>query len=83
MIVRKFKQRVPRVEIDLTGPQGNIFYLFKAAKTLDTSTGIDSNKVIDRMKLCGGYYGAVNIFHFYYQNYVTLIVDEELETALS
>ncbi len=83
MIVRKFKQRVPRVEIDLTGPHGNIHYLFAVARKLDGAARIDGTAVVKKMMSCGCYYGAIKIFHFYYQNYVTLIVNEEIESALS
>jgi hypothetical protein len=33
-IKRKLQQKVPKIEIDLTGPQGNEFVLMKLAKTL-------------------------------------------------
>ena len=38
------------IEIDLTGPQGNAFYLIGTANNLCKQLGYDSKPVIDDMK---------------------------------
>jgi len=37
------------IEIDLTGPQGNAFYLLGTAKNLAKQLDLDGNKIMDEM----------------------------------
>jgi hypothetical protein len=69
MIVKKPKTN--GITIDLTGPQGNAFYLLGTAKNLSNQLGLDSNKVMDEMK-SGDYDNLVNTFDKYFGSFVTL-----------
>ena len=59
------------IEIDLTGPQGNVFFLIGTARNLAKQLGIDSSSVQKEM-MSGDYENAVNVFDKYFGNFVTL-----------
>jgi hypothetical protein len=59
------------IEIDLTGPQGNVFFLIGTAKNLAKQLGMDSSLVQKEM-MSGDYENAVNVFDKYFGNFVTL-----------
>lgn len=69
---------MPRIEIDLTGPQGNVFVLIATAKRLARQVGVDGDKVVKRM-MRGSYSDAINIFDSAFGDYVTLFVDNSVE----
>ena len=48
MIKKKQKKNV--IEVDLTGPQGNVFYLLGLAQTLSKQIGFDSEEVLAEMQ---------------------------------
>lgn len=50
-----------KMEIDLTGPQGNVFYLLGIAKRLAIQQGKNAEEVLDRMR-SGDYENAVKVF---------------------
>lgn len=77
-IKQKLQQKVPRIEIDLTGPQGNVFVLIATAKRLARQVGVDGDKVVKRM-MRGSYSDAINIFDSAFGDYVTLFVDNSVE----
>ena len=77
-IKQKLQQKVPRIEIDLTGPQGNVFVLIATAKRLARQVGVDGDKVVKRM-MRGSYSDAINIFDSAFGDYVTLFVDDSIE----
>ena len=59
------------IEIDLTGPQGNVFFLIGTAKNLAKQLGMDSSSVQKEM-MSGDYENAVNVFDKYFGDFVTL-----------
>ena len=59
------------IEIDLTGPQGNVFFLIGTARNLAKQLGLDS-AVIQKEMMSGDYENAVNVFDKYFGNFVTL-----------
>mgnify|MGYP003636984367 FL=1 len=59
------------IEIDLTGPQGNAFYLMGTAKNLCKQLGYDSKPVIDDMK-AGDYNNLISVFDKHFGDFVTL-----------
>lgn len=70
MIKEKNKKPGP-IEIDLTGPEGNVFVLLGYAKTFSKQLGIDPNEV--RMKmLASDYENAVRVFDYYFGDFVIL-----------
>jgi hypothetical protein len=59
------------IEIDLTGPQGNVFFLIGTAKNLAKQLGMDSSSVQKEM-MSGDYENAVNVFDKNFGEFVTL-----------
>jgi hypothetical protein len=57
--------------IDLTGPQGNAFFLLGQAEQYARQLGIDSDQIIEEMK-SGDYENLVAVFDRYFGNYVIL-----------
>ena len=68
MIVDKVSR--PTV-IDLTGPQGNAFYLMGFASKNARKFGLDGNVVLAEMK-SGNYENLVQVFDNYFGEYVIL-----------
>lgn len=57
--------------IDLTGPQGNAFFLLGTAKNFADKLGKDSNEIVARMK-SGNYDNLVEVFNDEFGDYVDL-----------
>ena len=65
------KQATNLIEIDLTGSQGNVFYLLGVAKTLCKGLGVSFSEV--KQKMCSSdYENAINIFDSYFGDFVIL-----------
>jgi hypothetical protein len=67
----KSKKEKSGIEIDLTGPQGNAFYLIGAAGNLAKQLGLDG-KLIQTEMMSDNYENLVNVFDKYFGNFVTL-----------
>ena len=59
------------IEIDLTGPQGNVFFLIGTARNLAKQLGLDSTSIQKEM-MSGDYENAVNVFDKNFGEFVTL-----------
>jgi hypothetical protein len=59
------------IEIDLTGPQGNAFFLLGTAVNLARQLGLNSEEVCGKMKE-GDYEHLVQTFDTYFGDFVTL-----------
>jgi len=59
------------IEIDLTGPNGNAFYLIGAAKNLAKQLGLDG-KAIQLEMMQGNYEHLINVFDKHFGEFVTL-----------
>jgi len=59
------------IEIDLTGPNGNAFYLIGAANNLARQLGLDS-KAIQAEMMKGDYENLVKVFDKHFGHFVTL-----------
>ena len=57
--------------IDLTGPQGNAFFLLGQAEQYARALGLDSDQIITEMK-SGDYKNLVAVFDHYFGDYVIL-----------
>lgn len=57
--------------IDLTGPQGNAFFLMGQASRYAHQLGLDSDMIINEMK-SGNYENLVKVFDRYFGDYVIL-----------
>jgi hypothetical protein len=71
MIIQKPKKTGP-VEIDLTGPEGNVYFLLKFASQFAKQLSLDGTKIQSEM-MSGDYENAVNTFDSYFGDYVTLL----------
>ena len=59
------------ITIDLTGPQGNAFYLLGTAKNLAKQLGLNEVEIMEEMK-SGDYDHLVQTFDNYFGSVVTL-----------
>lgn len=69
MILKKPKQK--GITIDLTGPQGNAFYLLGTAKSLCKQLGYQHEAVMNDMQ-SGDYENLVSVFDKHFGDIVTL-----------
>ena len=67
------KKKTPSasIEIDLTGPQGNAFYLLGTASNLAKQLGFDSKEIQSEM-MSGDYENLVKVFDSYFGSFVIL-----------
>jgi alanine-alpha-ketoisovalerate/valine-pyruvate aminotransferase len=72
MIVKK--QNTNRIEIDLTGPQGNAYFLMGTARKLGRQLCWDEDEIQTLLKQMtqGDYENLVNTFDKYFGDFVTL-----------
>ena len=72
MIVKK--QKTNGIEIDLTGPQGNAYFLMGTARKLGRQLCWDEDEIQTLLKQMtrGDYENLVNTFDKYFDNFVTL-----------
>ena len=70
-IMIKSKNKNLGIEIDLTGPQGNAFFLLGTASTLAKQLGLDDKEIQTEMK-SGDYENLLQVFDSYFGNVVTL-----------
>jgi hypothetical protein len=68
-IVNKPKTR--GIEIDLTGPQGNAFFLLGTASNLAKQLDLDGKKIVEEMK-SGNYENLLQVFDRHFGSFVTL-----------
>jgi len=68
-IVKKPKQN--GITIDLTGPQGNAFYLLGTANNLAKQLGVNGKEIMEEMK-SGDYENLVNTFDKHFGMIVTM-----------
>ena len=69
MILEKPKQT--GITIDLTGPQGNAFYLLGTASNLAKQLGMNSEEICSEMR-SGDYENLLEVFDSYFGSFVTL-----------
>ena len=67
----KEKPKTNGITIDLTGPQGNAFYLLGMAKNLANQLGFNGVEIMEEMK-SGDYENLIQTFDKYFGSIVTL-----------
>ena len=65
------KPQTRGIEIDLTGPQGNAFFLLGTAKNLAKKLGLNGNEITKEM-MSGDYENLVKVFDSYFGSFVIL-----------
>ena len=67
----KEKPKTNGITIDLTGPQGNAFYLLGTAKNLANQLGLNEVEIMEEMK-SGDYENLIQVFDKNFGSFVTL-----------
>jgi hypothetical protein len=67
----KKKVNSGKIEIDLTGPNGNAFYILGVAQNLCKQVGIDSKPLLDEMR-SGDYENLIEVFDKKFGSVVTM-----------
>jgi len=67
----KKKQKKSHMEIDLTGPQGNAFFLLGTAQRLGKQLGLDTDMILTEMR-ASDYENLVNVFDQYFGDFVIM-----------
>ena len=70
-MIKSKEEKASKVEIDLTGPQGNVFVLIGYAKNFAKQLGLEPNEIQKEM-MSGDYENAVNVFDKYFGEFVIL-----------
>lgn len=70
-MIKSIEEKVSKIEIDLTGPEGNSFVLLGKVKGLSEQLGLDGQKIRFEMTT-GDYENLINTFDKYFGEYVTL-----------
>jgi len=65
------KQPQNEIVIDLTGPQGNAFFLLGTAANYARKLGLDDVKIMEEMK-SGDYENLIQVFDKYFGDFVIL-----------
>jgi len=60
-----------KIEIDLTGPQGNAYYILGVAKNLCKQVGVDFKPIMDEMT-SGDYENLIEVFDKKFGSVVTM-----------
>jgi len=71
MSIKKKSEKRGKIEIDLTGSDGNAFILLGYASQYAKQLGLDDDKIQNEMK-SGDYENLVNTFDKYFGKFVTL-----------
>lgn len=69
MIKKKVKKEV--IEVDLTGPQGNAYYLINLASSLSKQIGLDEDEIIAEM-MSSNYENLIKVFDKHFGSFVIL-----------
>jgi len=67
----KTKNKKSYIEVDLTGPQGNAYYLLGLAANLAKQVGYDSDELRKEM-MAGDYDNLVEVFDKHFGSFVVL-----------
>jgi len=70
-MIKEKEQKVGNIEIDLTGPDGNVFFLIGQGVSYCKQLGLDDKEFMKKM-MSGDYENAVNVFDEYFGHFVTL-----------
>ena len=71
MAIIKKQPRTEKIEIDITGSQGNAFVIMGYAKQYAKQLGMNSKPIIDEM-MSGDYENLLEVFDKHFGDYVDL-----------
>lgn len=72
MTTKSKTERIGKIEIDITGPQGNAYCLLGYARQYGKQIGIDVKAVQTEMT-SGNYENLLNVFDKYFGEYIDLL----------
>ena len=70
-MIKSIEEKQGQIEIDLTGEQGNVFYLIAQGGRFCKQLNLNS-EVFTRRMMSGDYENAINVFEEYFGEFVTL-----------
>jgi hypothetical protein len=70
-MIKSIEEKQGQIEIDLTGPDGNVFYLIAQGGIFCKQLGLNS-EVFTRRMMSGDYENAIKVFEEYFGEFVTL-----------
>lgn len=70
-MIKSIEEKETKLEIDLTGPDGNVFSLIGIGGRLCKQLGKNSD-IFTRRMMSGDYENAINTFEEYFGDFVTL-----------
>jgi hypothetical protein len=70
-MIKSIETKSKEVEIDLTGEQGNVFYLIAVGGRFCKQLNLNS-EVFTRRMMSGDYENAIEVFEEYFGEFVTL-----------
>ena len=70
-MIKSIKEKQGQIEIDLTGPDGNVFYLIAQGGRFCKQLNLNS-EVFTRRMMSGDYENAIKVFEEYFGEFVTL-----------
>jgi len=73
MIKKISDKKKQKIEVDLTGPNGNAFYLIGLSKSLSDKLGLDA-KAIRKEMTSGSYDDLIATFDKYFGDHVILYI---------
>lgn len=71
MIKSKKDKKERRIEMDLTGPEGNAFAIMGVAQQLSRSLGYNTEKILAEMQ-SGDYEHLIDVMEQYFGDYVIM-----------
>ena len=71
MAIIKKQPRTEKIEIDITGSQGNAFVIMGYARQYAKQLGMDSKPILDEM-MSGDYENLLEVFDKHFGDYVDL-----------
>ena len=71
MIVKKEDKPEQRIEVDLTGPDGNAFVLMGLAKRWAKDLGLDGEMIVKEMMM-GDYENLLDVIEHYFGDHVIM-----------
>ena len=70
-MIKSIKEKQGQIEIDLTGPDGNVFYLIAQGGRYCKQLGLNS-EVFTRRMMSGDYENSIKVFDKYFGHFVIL-----------
>ena len=70
-MIKSIEEKKQKVEVDLTGPDGNSFVLLGYARLWAKSLGLDPKPIINEM-MAGNYEHLLSVLEKHFGNYIIL-----------